>query len=311
MSAEPVALGVDLGGSAVKWGLVDATGRILEDDRVPLDNRSPDAVIEIVSSIIRRARDQATSAIRGVGIGSPGLIDKAQRVVRTSPNFPAWRDVPLADRLQEAAGLIPVFLENDANVVVYNEHRWYAAQDEVSFLVLTLGTGVGGGVMVEGRLLRGVGGGAGELGHVQLNPEGPLCGCGAKGCLETYCNITGVMRAAGEVFPEQEAPGDPQELSQLAQAGDQYAVEVWRRTGVWLGRGLAVFVNIFNPARILIGGGLAGAGEWLLEPARRTLREIAYTPNVEDCTVQSVDLGSRAGLSGAAAMVFELNRPSA
>ncbi len=306
MTMPRVALGLDLGGSAVKWGLVDETGASLHDERIELEDRSPDAVVAILSDVIHRAKNLSPSPVIGIGIGSPGLIDKTQKIVRTPPNFPLWDNVPLADILQNVAGDIPVLLENDANVVVYAEHRWGAAQNHDNFMVLTLGTGVGGGVLVNGSLLRGHGGGGAELGHIQLHPDGPICGCGAHGCLEVYCNIRGVMRAARQVYRADKVPASPAALSKLAAEGSVEALEVWEIVGEWLGRGLAIFLNIFNPSLILIGGGISGAGEVLLEPARNTMKAIAYKANVSDVTVQRANLGEKAGLTGAAAMVFEL-----
>ncbi len=299
------AIGIDLGGSAVKWGVIDHDGQIRKDERIEYSDRSPAAVIELLQSLVKLGLDEWDD-IAGIGIGSPGLIDKNQRLVRLSPNFDGWIDVPLAESLEKVSGAIPVFVENDANLLVYSETQWGAARCKSNVIVLTLGTGVGGGIMVDGKLVRGSNGGGAELGHLALTPDGPKCGCGSRGCLEAYCNINAVMRTAKEVYKDNPHPSTPLELAEAANAGDTKAIELWQTLGEWLGVGLASLVNIFNPELILIGGGLSGARELLLEPARVAASKRCYHANWQDVTISRAEFGEKSGIVGAAAMVFGL-----
>ncbi len=300
-----MVLGADLGGTSIKWGIVDLDGNAVHEARVPLPDRKPDTVAELLQEIVREGLSHTGGNLAGIGIGSPGLIDREGRIVRISPNFPEWRDVPLADRVREAAGKIPVLLENDANLLVYSETRWGTAIGKTDIVCLTLGTGVGGAVMTGGVVLRGTGGGAAELGHVPLTPDGPLCGCGNHGCVEAYCNIDATMRTAQEVYMPDNPPQNPAELSEAASEGDDRAREVWRRIGGWLGLAVGGFVNIFNPQMVLIGGGLSGAGEWILAPAREVAAKRAYRPNWEQTELKLAGLRHRSGLLGAAALAFK------
>lgn len=297
-------LGADLGGTSIKWGIVDREGNAVKEGRAPLPDRKPETVAGLLKEIVREAIAETGGNLAGIGIGSPGLIDRDGQIVRVSPNFPDWKDVPLADFVREAAGDIPVLLENDANLLVYSETRWGAAVGLTDIICLTLGTGVGGGVMTGGVVLRGIGGGAAELGHVPLTPDGPLCGCGNHGCLEAYCNIDATMRTAEEVYSPDAPPKDPAALSEAAEAGDERAREVWRRIGGWLGLAVGGFVNIFNPQAVLVGGGISGAGEWILAPARKVAAERAYAPNWEQTELKLAGLRHRSGLLGAAALAF-------
>ncbi|GBE29109.1 MAG TPA: ROK family protein [Bacteroidetes bacterium] len=300
------ALGIDLGGSSIKWGLVCQDGSIFQDGSVELTSRAEDRVIDAIAGIVAEALAMEGNDVVGIGIGSPGLMDSTRTIVRTAPNFSGWIDVPLANRVCEQVGIdLPVLLENDANVLVYSESRWGAAIGMKHFVVLTLGTGVGGGVMVDGKLLRGCNGGAGELGHIPIDINGPVCKTQVKGNLESYCGIEGVMREAENVYSPDSPPSNPDELTRAADAGDERAVEVWRRVGHYLGAGVAAYINIFNPQAVLIGGGISGAGDHLLKPARQTAQSRCFAPNWEDCTFDRAMLRDKAGLLGSAAMAFD------
>jgi glucokinase len=303
---QTVAIGMDLGGSSIKWGLVRQDGSIVHEDTVQLQSRSHEHVVEALASIVREGTEYEGMKVVGIGIGSPGLIDATRTIVRLSPNFPDWDNVQLAERVRVQAGTeLPVVLENDANVLVYSESRWGAAVGMKHIVVLTLGTGVGGGVMVEGKLLRGFNGGAAELGHIPIDINGPECGTGVKGSFESYCSITGVMREANEVYSPDSPPPSPGELAKAADKGDKRALEVWRRIGHYLGAGVAAYINIFNPEAVLIGGGISGAGNHLLNSARKTARARCFAPNWNDCTFDRAKLEHKAGMLGAAAMAFD------
>ncbi len=304
-SDEKIALGLDLGGSSVKWGLVTTRGEVLHHESRPIIDRSPEKVASVLRDVVGEGIEQGGGRVTGIGIGSPGLIDITRTVVRLSPNFPLWHDVELAGMVGPATNGLPLVIENDANLLVYSETRWGAAKGLRDVIVLTLGTGVGGGVMVDGELLRGTYGGAGELGHIPLDFNGPVCGCGSRGCLEVFCNIDGTLRAAEETYAPEDPPADPQALSEAAQDGDVRALETWRRVGFHLGVGVAALVNIFNPSIILIGGGISAAGEFLLKPARKVAAQRSYAPNWEQVKFRLAELGAQSGMIGAAALAFE------
>lgn len=303
---DPIALGIDLGGSSIKWGLVARNGTVLREATVPLSSRTPDVVVSTMAAIVSDALRQPDVDLVGVGVGSPGLIDATRSIIRTSPNFPEWENVYLAEQVRAASkSPVPIILENDANLLVYSETRWGGAVGMEHVVVLTLGTGVGGGVLTHGQILRGVNGGGAELGHIPLNLDGPPCGTRVKGSFEAYCNIDGVMREARELYQPLDPPATPDALSQAASAGDERAVEVWRRVGSHLGAGVAAYINIFNPEAVLVGGGISGAWEHLEGPARLTARARCYAANWQDCRFDRATLKEKSGLLGAAAMAFD------
>jgi glucokinase len=295
-TGKKAALGIDLGGSSIKWGIVNPTGKMLENGRIKLPDRAPEVVIDLLGRLIREKTENSSLDLVGIGVGSPGLVDKTRKIVRLSPNFPLWDHFPIVDKLERFANGKQITFENDANLLVYSETRWGAAVGCKDVIVLTLGTGVGGGVMIDGRLVRGFGGGAGELGHIPLDVNGPKCGCGATGCLEAFCNITGTLRMAEQVFPAGTAPENPAELTRAADMGDEWAIETWRRVGHYLGVGVAALINIFNPEVVLVGGGLTNAGKWLFEPAAEIAAKRSYTPSWNEVTFRRAELEDESGL---------------
>ena len=302
----PLALGIDLGGSAIKWGVVQPNGSLLADGRFDLPNRKAETVADGLARTVEMASSKGGERVVAIGVGSPGLIDSTRRIVRTSPNFPGWEDVQLAEMVEELIERrLPVVLENDANLLVYSETRWGGAVGLSNVVVLTLGTGVGGGVLVDGEIMRGSGGGGAELGHIPLDIHGPRCNCGATGCFEVFCNISGTMREAAAVYGVAKAPVDPAALTEAALEGDERAIETWRRVGAYLGAGVAALVNIFNPEAILVGGGIANAGDFLFEPAKRAAESRCYAPNWSEVKFGQATLKERSGLLGAAALAFE------
>ncbi len=300
---KPLALGLDLGGSSIKWGLVNSKGDIIKKGKTGLDDLSPSSVIHSLGNIITSVLKEHRDEVLAIGLGSPGLLDHTRRIVRYSPNFPEWKNVPLAEKLETVAEGVPVFVENDANLLVFSETRWGAAVGEKDVIMLTLGTGVGGGVMVNGQLLTGSGGGGGELGYITVDPDGPDYVVN-RGCLESYCNIRGVLRTAKEVYGDMEFPGSPEALAQAAKDGDADAVRVWEFVGHQLGIGIATLINIFNPRLVLVGGGVSGAGEFLLEPARKSASERSHVENFSEVEIRQAGLGAESGLYGAAALAF-------
>ncbi|MCL5736083.1 MAG: ROK family protein [Actinobacteria bacterium] len=314
-----VVLGVDVGGTKVAVGPVDASGAILapllQEPSVVSDTESfVDGLVETLRGAIGQFGSFEPKAI---GLACAGTVDEARRLVVTSPNLPLRR-VPLAESLQASLGL-QIVLENDANAALLAEATVGVAAGLRDVILLTLGTGVGGGILINGRLYRGVGGGAGELGHTVVCGGGELCRCGARGCLEMYASGRALARFADErAGSEVEDPDrvlarmserhrlDGRTVGRLATRGYPGALSAARELAIWLGRGLVSLVNAFNPEMIVIGGGVADLGEILLEPARGYVREKAMSPNKDQVQIVQASLGNSAGMVGAGLVAWEV-----
>lgn len=301
------AVGVDVGGTNVRAGLVDGAGTIVDQGRAatPEDSRQRLAtIVDLVTEVVERTGASGVP----VGVGAAGLVDLAG-VVRYAPNLD-WRDAPLQDDLAAALG-VAVRVENDAAAAAWGEYRVGAAQHATGgALMLTVGTGVGGGLIVDDRLVRGATGIGGEFGHIIVSEGGPRCPCGNHGCLEALASGSAIGRMARQAVAEREAPDsalfDMDEVTgtavtRAAQEGDALAVEILARAGTWLGVGIASLVNGLDPEVVLIGGGVLSAGALLLDPAveayhgRVVAREHRTVP-----PVLRAELGQDAGLIGAA-----------
>jgi glucokinase len=302
------AIGVDVGGTKIAAGVVTPEGEILNEVRYP--SAGPR---ERLLSSIARAVDEAKDGyeVGAVCLAVPGFVLSAENKVIFAPNLHAIEGVPLKDELGERTGL-SVTVENDANAAAWGEFRFGAGREVDHLVFITLGTGVGGGVVMHRILLRGAQGAAGELGHVTIQATGPRCGCGNHGCLEALASGTAIQRRAREVANEQ--PGSAlgrlaierrvlgEDVTELAREGDEAAISVLKETGVWLGIGLAGFVNVFNPEVIAIGGGVARAGELILEHARQEVYLRARSPSRDLVRIQEATLGAESGVLGAAAL---------
>jgi glucokinase len=302
------AIGVDVGGTKIAAGVVTPEGEILNEVRYP--SAGPR---ERLLSSIARAVDEAKDGyeVGAVCLAVPGFVLSAENKVIFAPNLHAIEGVPLKDELGERTGL-SVTVENDANAAAWGEFRFGAGREVNHLVFITLGTGVGGGVVMHGILLRGAQGAGGELGHVTIQATGPRCGCGNHGCLEALASGTAIQRRAREVANEQ--PGSAlgrlaierrvlgEDVTELAREGDEAAISVLKETGVWLGIGLAGFVNVFNPEVIAIGGGVARAGELILEHARQEVYLRARSPSRDLVRIQEATLGAESGVLGAAAL---------
>jgi glucokinase len=306
-----LAIGIDIGGTKVAAGVVDASGEVLEIVRRRTPSRDPGHIADVVVEIVGQLR--TSHDVEAVGIGAAGFVDSERATVLFAANL-AWRDAPI--RADIASRLdIPVVVENDANAAAWGEYRFGAGEGQPDIVVLTIGTGIGSGLILGGALHRGRFGIAGEPGHIRVVPGGRLCGCGNRGCLEQYCSGSALVRAAREVALER--PGDAARLLDLAQGdvanidgpvvtkaaqeGDPAAVDCFDEIGRWLGQGLADLAALLDPGRFVIGGGVADAGDLLLEPGRETYAAVlsgrGYRPLAD---VVPATLGSSAGLIGAA-----------
>ena len=321
-----VMLGVDIGGTKMALGLVGSDGHLLRAvHEKATRTEDQDAFVEGLVRALRSVLEGADEPPIGIGLGCAGTVDWGRGAVIESPNLPV-SDLPLAGIVADALDL-PVILDNDANVATWAEVRVGCARGLRHVVMLTLGTGVGGGLVLDGRLYRGANGCAGELGHTIVQAEGDLCACGRRGCLERYASGTALERFAERIADEVargipaagRAPGYGDELvrlqrggelegeaiGRLAVAGDAGAVDAVREVARWLGLGLSNLANIFNPEMIVVGGGLSALGDVLLDPAREILQRTAIAPNKDEARVAAAQLGADAGVVGAALVAWE------
>jgi glucokinase len=306
-----LAVGVDIGGTKVAAGVVDPDGRVLARALRPTPSRDVRLVEETIVEVVRELA--AAHDVRAVGIGAAGFVDAQRARVLFSPHL-AWRDEPLRDALGAALEL-PVVVENDANAAAWAEWRFGAGRGETRLVCVTLGTGIGGGIVLEGVLQRGRFGMAGEFGHMVVVPDGRRCECGNRGCLEQYASGNVLGREARELALAgspvavgllERVGGDVEALAgpvvtAAARDGDPCAVELFDDVGRWLGIGLANLAAALDPGLFVIGGGVSDAGELLLGPAReafrRTLTGRGYRPVAR---IRAAAFGPEAGLVGAA-----------
>lgn len=306
-----LACGVDVGGTKILGGVVDDEGTIIEELRVVSPATDVAAIGSAISSVVTQLK--ARHDIACVGVGAAGYIDKARSTVMFAPNI-AWRDVHLKTTLEKEIGL-PVVVENDANAAAWGEFAYGAGADVDDLLLVTVGTGVGGGVVLDGELFRGAFGVGAEVGHMRVVPGGHLCGCGNRGCLEQYGSGSALVRdaraAARDGVPEAaelcaRAGGDPERINgplitEAARAGDRFAIAALATLGTWLGEGIASLAAVLDPAVVAIGGGVADADELLLEPARTAFRaQLTGRGHRPELAIRKASLGNRAGLVGAA-----------
>ena len=313
MRVPGAAVGIDVGGTKIATLLVDRDGRVLARDVRPTPADDQEATLEAMAQGVRSLPSGEAVA---VGVSAAGLIDR-EGVMRFSPNL-AWRDVPLAAHASQALGL-PTTAENDNNAAAWGEYRYGAAQGSRALLLVGVGTGIGGGIVLDGRLYRGAAGFAGEIGHIVLQPDGPECGCGNRGCWERLGSGSAITERAVASIGRHEhsslaemSGGDPARVtgpmvSEAARTGDAVAQEILVETGRWLGVGIAGLVNVLDPDLVVVGGGAAGAGEPLLGPARDSFRRHVEAPRRRpDIPIVPASLGNDAGAIGAAALAFEL-----
>ncbi|NGN91529.1 ROK family glucokinase [Nocardioides sp. KC13] len=310
-TTKKLACGVDVGGTKILGGVVDHDGNIIEDHRVESPAKSPEAIEAAIVEVVQELKTR--HPIECVGIGAAGYIDKGRSTVMFAPNI-AWRDVPLKERLEKVLEL-PVVIENDANAAAWGEFEYGAGAEVDNMMLVTVGTGVGGGLVLEGELYRGAFGVGAEIGHMRVVPNGHLCGCGNRGCWEQYASGSALVRnvraaarggslLAREVLDRAEGDLDKIKgplITEAARDGDAFAIEALTDLGIWLGEGIASIAAVLDPAVVAIGGGVADADDLLLGPARRAfeaqLTGRGHRPMLD---IRKATLGNDAGLIGAA-----------
>ena len=315
MERVSICVGVDIGGTKIAASAVSDHGTILHQALRETPAQSPDDIVTAVAGVVGDLQEQLGEdrPVQAVGVACAGFIDRAGDVVVFAPNL-AWRDEPLRARLEEATGL-PVVLANDANAAAWGEFRFGAARDVEEMVLITLGTGVGGGIVADGELLVGSHGMGAEVGHMRMVPDGHRCGCGNKGCWEVYASGSALVREARELVSggsphagalADSCGGDPTKLTgvmvtEVAQAGDPAARELLEDIGRWAGEGLASLAAILDPALLVIGGGVGAAGDLVLDPARAAFaRHLTGRGHREVTPIVLAELGNEAGMIGAA-----------
>ncbi|MFC5287679.1 ROK family protein [Actinokineospora guangxiensis] len=294
-------IGVDVGGTSVRAGLVDEHGQVLDTAR-GLTPPEETALEDVIASVVRSLAER--HPVDAVGLAVAGFITADQRGVMFAPHLP-WRAAPVADRVAERLGL-PVLLEHDANAAAVGEHRFGALAGASVGLMVALGTGIGGALLIDGRVFRGAHGVAPELGHLRLVPNGRPCGCGKEGCWERYCSGTALAATAASLRPADAPPLTGRKVAAAARTGDPAAVRAMADLAHWLGEGLAIAADVYDPEVIAIGGGVSESAELFLDDARdhyaKTVTGSGHRPLAR---VRPAQLGDNAGMIGAAVLAAE------
>ena len=315
MSEKRVYAGIDIGGTNIKFGLFDETGEILFKERRPtMAEKGPIPLMHLVTNIAERLLYFAAEEeykVDYVGVGSPGAVDhKTGKVVGPCPNIKGWQGTEIGANMVDRLN-IPVFVDNDVNSMALAEVRFGAAKGSKSVVCVTVGTGVGGAVIVDGRVVHGASSTAGELGHMTIDLDGPKCACGNNGCIEAYCSsqaMTGRIKAKlskglSPIFSDVlEGSLDGLTIKKIfaaARKGDDIAAEVINETATYLGVGLAGIINLLNPEIVVIGGGITDGGAGFVETVAKEIRKRAFSSAVEKLTVSKAALGNDAGFMGA------------
>ena len=312
-----LTVGVDVGGTKIAAGVVDEKGEILERRRLDSPATDSEAIEATIAELVLELKRDHD--IEAVGVGAAGFVDVRRSTVLFAPNL-AWRDEPLKAELERLTDL-PVVVENDANAAAWGEFAFGGGKDVDDLLLVTVGTGVGGGLVLDGKLHRGAFGVAAEIGHFRVVPQGRPCGCGNLGCWEQYASGSALERDAHERLAAggedvqsllARVGGDPEAVTgpvvtEAAQDGDAVAIELLAEVGRWLGEGIASLTAVLDPAVVVIGGGVSEAGDLLLDPIREhflsTLTARDYRPHLE---IRPAELGNPAGLIGAADLARQM-----
>ena len=288
------AIGIDLGGTAIKLGRYDATGTCLGHLSAPTPQPStPDVVLAAMAEAV--ATLDPDHDVSAIGVGTPGPADVTGRVARVAINLDNWRNVPIADQLETRTER-RVIIANDANCACLGEAWLGAGRRFQNLILLTLGTGVGGAIILNGELFVGPTGAAGELGLITLNPDGPACNSGNRGSLEQYCSVQAIRRETGLT---------PNELAAKAKAGDAEAIAFWRRYGCRLGAGLASIIYILTPEAIILGGGISAGADLFLPTVITEVKSRVLPSSREGLEILTAELGNQAGVVGAAQLALK------
>ncbi len=312
-----MVIGIDLGGTFIKAAIVDSRGRVLARMKRPTEAAmGKERVVDNVFSIVRalKAVSFSLGGISALGMGIPGVIDFRRGVISTSPNLPGWENIPIRKMLSRRVGM-PLYLENDANAAALGEKWMGAAKDVQDFCFITLGTGVGGGLVLDGKIWHGADGMAGEVGHMTIDPDGPRCRCGNRGCLEMYASAKALQRMIRQALSsgkrsrffgqirDKEISGDV--IHRAAKGGDRVSREAFARMGSALGIGIASLVNLLNLEKVVFGGGLSAAWKFFSPALRGEVKSRAFAAPARRVRIVRAAAGEDAGVLGAAYIAWQ------
>jgi glucokinase len=312
LTSSDLAIGVDIGGTKVLGGVVDTNGSILRTFREDTPREGGDALNRVIASVV--AELLTTHKTENIGISAAGLVSSDRQTMLGAPNIKDWDGVNIAQELNKICGINSI-VENDANSAAWAERVYGAGKGQENVIMITVGTGLGGAAIVDGKPLRGANGTGAEFGHMRVVPDGELCGCGIRGCYEQYASGTALVRQAKAAIARNPdsakdllARGDGtiaglvgSHITDAARAGDRLGIAILQNSGDWLGQGIATLAMLFDPSIVVIGGGVIDAGELLLEPARRAMmREMPFVGKHPVPEIVAAKLGNEAGLVGAA-----------
>ncbi len=311
-------IGIDVGGTNVKIALVDDKGKIIYSNSVPTyAQMGYEYTVNNIKQAIRdlmKETNTKPSDIQGIGFDFPGQVDYKTGVVKLAPNIPGWVNVPIAKMIEDEFH-IPTRIDNDVRCAALGELKFGAGKGCENFVCITVGTGIGSGLVINGKLVRGAANAAGEIGHIKLQmQDGPICGCGDTGCLEAFASGPSIVAMAQEYLKSgkstkfREMAGvdgeiTPYIVAKAAEAGDPVAKRIFEKTGYYIGMGLVSVINLLNPEKVIIGGGVAEAGDLLLEPIRKTIKERAMVIAGSSVEIVPAELGNSAGVIGASMLV--------
>ncbi len=289
--------GFDLGGTQLKYGLVDGSGKVIQESQIETP-KNMESLLLALREIWKALKDKKDHIIHAAGFGFPGIFSLKEQKILQSPNYPDIDNISLIPALSQFID-VPFCLNNDANMAAFGEYKCGAAKNTHSLVLLTIGTGVGSGIILNGQIWEGSCGFAGEMGHVVVNPEGDPCNCGSQGCLETEVSAPKIVKNYLVLRPSHEDI-TAKEVSRRAHNEDKAARLAFAEAGRYLGIGLSLAINLLNPEKILLGGGVMEAGEFLLAPALEEAARRSFKASFRCCRIERAILGNKAGFIGAA-----------
>jgi glucokinase len=311
-------LGVDLGGTKILTAVSDGKGNIKARVKLPTQaeegqERVLNNIVLSIEKVLQEAGLSKKDIVR-IGIGSPGPLNTREGIIYENANLP-WKNVPIVKLMEDLTG-IPVLLENDANAAALGE-KWFGAGREADdMLYVTISTGIGGGIIINRQIYHGINDVAGEVGHIIIDPEGPLCGCGRRGCFEALASGTAVNRMGREAVKNQQdtvlkelSGNNPDNINggmiaEAARMGDKVAQEIWNKAGYYLGIGLTNLLHILNPPLLVLGGGAMKAGDLIIKPMKESLEQFAYESVINSTEIRLAELGDDVGVKGAIAVAI-------
>jgi glucokinase len=299
--------GFDLGGTELKYGLVGDSGKILWEARIKTPG-SMESLLLTLQDIWTALKNKKKDPVQAAGFGFPGIFSVKEQKILQSPNYPDIDNFPLLPTLSRFVDL-PFWVNNDANMAAFGEYKCGAGLNAHSLVLLTIGTGVGSGIILNGQIWEGTCGFAGEMGHVVVNPEGDPCNCGSQGCLETEVSAHKIVKNYLALAPSQSSI-TAKEISRRAHSHDEAAQQAFSQAGRYLGIGLSIAINLLNPEMILLGGGVMEAGDFLLSPAREEAARRSFKHSYLCCSIERATLGNKGGFIGAALWAKEKSSSS-